>query len=415
MSALIVRIRVWLVQIGFTLGGIRPPGRHVLLASAHADRIGGNLAFIRDELARSHPGVRVKIIAHRAEPGWRGRLRGAVAAIRAGFALARARVIVIDDYFFPIYVTRPRSGATIIQTWHASGAFKKFGRSVGDRSFGAGEALTSRVRIHSNYDVCLVGSARAAPHYADAFGLPIERFVSHLGIPRTDLFFDHDARQEAIRTIRTRYDLPAGRRLILWAPTFRGDRVTDARDPEALDLEVLAQELGEDHVLLLRLHPFIRSRPRIRDEIAGFVRDVSDHPDINELMLVADVLVTDYSSAIFEYSLLERPMAFFAPDLDAYERERGFYFDYRTGVPGPVFESSEALAGWLRNGAFDVEGVRRFRDASFDVADGRASGRVVEQLILPTSAPSGHSGRRAGAAHSRTAGPSSSGEPSLAS
>ena len=76
-------------------------------------------------------------------------------------------------------------------------------------------------------------------------------------------------------------------------------------------------------------------------------------------MLVSDVLVTDYSSAIYEFALLGRPMVFFAPDYEAYERERGFYFDYRTGVPGPIFETTEALAQYLRAGDFDLDRVER--------------------------------------------------------
>jgi CDP-ribitol ribitolphosphotransferase len=100
-------------------------------------------------------------------------------------------------------------------------------------------------------------------------------------------------------------------------------------------------------------------------------------------MLASDVLVTDYSSAIFEFSLLERPMAFLAPDLAAYEKERGFYVDYRSWVPGPVFERTEPLASWLRAGEFDMELVRRFREASFEVADGQATRRFVDQVVLP--------------------------------
>ena len=103
-------------------------------------------------------------------------------------------------------------------------------------------------------------------------------------------------------------------------------------------------------------------------------------------MLVSDVLVTDYSSAIYEFALLGRPMAFFAPDYEAYEAERGFYFDYRTGVPGPIFETSEALARYLRAGDFDIERVDRFREASFDVADGRSAARVTDELIVPALA-----------------------------
>jgi CDP-ribitol ribitolphosphotransferase len=386
MSGLIVTIRTWLVRIGFTLGRLRHAPRGVLLATSHADRLGGNLAFIHAELRRSHPEVEVTVLAHRATAGWRGRLAGGVGALRAGYQLARARVAVVDDYFFPLYVVNPRPRTTVIQAWHASGAFKQFGHSVLDRSFGAGEALTRRVRIHSNYDVCLIGSRTAVPYYAEAFGQPPERFVSRLGIPRTDLFFDADAVERASAEVRHRYRLPPDRRVILYAPTFRGDEVTDARHADDLELPLLARELGSDHIVLVRVHPFVRRRIAIGPELGGFAVDVSDHHDINELMLVSDLLVTDYSSAIFEYSLLDRPMLFFAPDHAAYERERGFYFDYRTGVPGPVVETTSALAAAIRAGGFDLDRVRAFRAASFEVADGHASRRFVEELVLPALA-----------------------------
>jgi CDP-ribitol ribitolphosphotransferase len=302
----------------------------------------------------------------------------------AAYHLATARVFIVDDYFFPIYVIRPRAGTTIIQTWHASGAFKKIGYSVLDKSFGADEALTDRVPIHSNYDVCLVASQAAAPHYSEAFRQPLERFVSRYGIPRTDVFFGEERLARTRDEIRRRYGLTDGRTVILYAPTFRGDSVTDAHATDDLDLEQLQAVLGEDHVVLVRLHPFVRSRTTIGPTLRGFAIDVSDHPDINELMLVSDILVTDYSSAIYEFSLLGRPMAFFAPDYEAYELERGFYFDYRSGVPGPIFETTGDLAEYLRAGVFDTARVERFREASFDVADGHSATYVTDSLILPS-------------------------------
>jgi len=150
-----------------------------------------------------------------------------------------------------------------------------------------------------------------------------------------------------------------------------------------LDLRVLRAAIGDDHVVLLRRHPFVRRATVLGPDLDGFVIDASDHPDIHDLMLVSDVLVTDYSSAIYEYSLLGRPMAFFAPDLDAYEAERGFYFDYRTGVPGPVFETTAQLAAWLHAGDFDLDRVARFRDESFEVADGRSTRRFVDDVVVP--------------------------------
>ena len=386
MNGLVLTIRIVLVRSTFAVARHLRLRRRVVLATAHSPRLAGNLAAIADDLAARHPEIRVVAIAHRPASGARGRVVAAWQAVVAAYHLATARVFIVDDYFFPIYVVRPRAGTTIIQTWHACGAFKKVGYSVLDKSFGVDEALARRVRIHSNYDVCLVASQSAAPHYAEAFRQPLERFVSRLGIPRTDVFFGEERLASTREAVRRRYGLTDGRRIVLYAPTFRGDSVTDARATDDLDLGALADVLRDTHVVLVRLHPFIRSRTVVGPELEGFAIDVSDHPDINELMLVSDVLVTDYSSAIYEFALLGRPMVFFAPDYEAYEAERGFYFDYRTGVPGPIFETSEALAEYIRAGDFDIDQVDRFRAASFDVADGQSAARVTDELIVPSLA-----------------------------
>jgi teichoic acid ribitol-phosphate primase len=302
-------------------------------------------------------------------------------SIRSGFDLARSRLTVVDDYFQPMYAVTPRAGTRYAQVWHAAGAFKKFGYSVLDKDFGKTEEDVANFPIHTNYDVCLVSAMRFAPHYAEAFRQPLDRFDSSIGLPRTDVFFG--ARRNAAEAlVATRYPI-AGRRAILYAPTFRGATISKARTPDRLDFRALRDVLGDDHVLLLRRHPFVRDAEPLDPDLGEFVIDVSDHPDINELMLVSDVLVTDYSSAIFEFSLLDRPMAFFAPDHDAYLDERGFYFDYRTGVPGPVFETTDDLAQWLRARVFDLECVERFHAESFDVADGHASERFVDRIVLP--------------------------------
>ena len=383
MRTLLIRLRTWLVRLGFDIGRRRPVKPHVVLATAHAATLGGNLRYIADELAARRPPVPTVILASRASPGLRGKLAGMVHALRAGYHLATARLFVVDDYFFPMYVITPRRGTARVQTWHAAGAFKKIGYSVLDKSFGADEALVSRVDIHSNYTLCLMPSDAATVHYMEAFRQPRERFSSVLGLPRTDLFFDAAQRARADAAIRDRYDLPPGRRVLLYAPTFRGDTMHAARYDDSLDLAALHRALGDEWVVLLRLHPFVRQAASLDAAPAGFVRDVSDWPDMNELMFVADVLVTDYSSAIFEFALLGRPMAFLAPDADAYERERGFYLDFRRDMPGPIFETTDDLASWIAAGDLDPSRSSAFARASFDVADGHASERFVDRVVLP--------------------------------
>ena len=376
-------MRIALIRVAFALSRRLRLRRRVVLASSHAAEISGNLAFIRDELDRRKPPIPYVVLAHRNEATWRSWIAAFRHNLRAGYHLATARLFVVDDYFFPIYVVEPRRGTTIVQTWHASGAFKRIGYSVLDKSFGADEGLVAKVAIHSNYDICLMASKSAAVHYAEAFRQPLERFVTDIGIPRTDVLFGDESVARISAAVRRRYRLPDGRRVVLYAPTFRGESVTKATSPDDLDLRALHRELAPDHVVLLRVHPFVKQAQPIPPDLASFAIDVSDHPDIHELMLVSDVLITDYSSAIYEFSLLGRPMVFFAPDHDSYMGERGFYFDYRTGVPGPVFETTQQIAGYLRAGQFDLERVARFRDESFEVADGHATERFVDRVVLP--------------------------------
>jgi CDP-glycerol glycerophosphotransferase (TagB/SpsB family) len=385
LRTLLLGARIAAVRAGHAVGARRPVRPRVLLATSHTRALGGNLAILRDALASLPDGPEVVVLTAAGRPrrGWRSRFTALRWEARAASLIASSAVTVVDDYFFPLYPITRRPGTTVIQAWHACGAFKRFGYSLADRSFGADETVLRRVRIHANYDTCLVSSMTVAPHYAEAFGQPLERFRSDLGIPRTDVLFGPERIARVVAAVRHRYAIPADRRVVLYAPTFRGDSVGAARADGLPDWRLLRDRLGADHILLVRLHPFVRDALVIDRELDGFVTDVSGHADINELLHVADVLVTDYSSVIFEYALLARPMVFYAPDLDAYERERGFYFDYRSGVPGPVTDTSEGLAAAIRDPAPDLERVAAFARRSFDVADGAATERALRTLILP--------------------------------
>jgi CDP-glycerol glycerophosphotransferase len=171
---------------------------------------------------------------------------------------------------------------------------------------------------------------------------------------------------------------------VLYTPTFRDDSVFAERPFElGLDTDAFAAALGSDHVLLLRLHYLVREE--LPPPTHAAVRDVSSHPDVSELYLAADVLVTDYSSSMFDFAVTGRPIAFLAYDLEDFQhRVRGFYFDLADEAPGPLVDTTEELVGVLR----DLEGVRtryaeryaRFRERYCHLEDGRATDRVVGRL-----------------------------------
>ena len=381
-------VRVFAARAGATLARLRPIHERVYIVANRDGVLRGNLSEIERAL-RALPAAPTIL----RETGSDDERNGGVPILSLfisvlrivirSYRVASSRVVIVDDYFFPIYPVKKRTGVTIIQVWHACGAFKRFGRATLESEWGADEIFLKWVSIHSNYDLTLVSSASIAQIYADAFGQPVEKISAAFGIPRTDALAPSPRRDATEREVRARLGLTDNRTTILYAPTFRGADLMGAGAPELLDIAALYRALGDQYRLILRLHPFVKSAMRVPDEAKDFVVDASREPDVNEVMLAADILVTDYSSIIFEYALLNRPMAFLAPDLAAYERERGFFFDYRSGVPGPVVQTTEQLLTWINAKAFDLPRVAKFAAESFDVMDGHATERLVEQVVLP--------------------------------
>jgi CDP-ribitol ribitolphosphotransferase len=380
-------VRVLAARAGAAAARLRPIQERVYIAANRDGELRGNLAEIHRALQSRSPAPRI-LVDVEATLERRGiSLISLVAGVfhiaLRSYRVASSRLVIVDDYFFPIYPVKKRPGVTIVQVWHACGAFKRFGRATLEAEWGADETFLKWVPIHSNYDLTLVSSASIAPIYAEAFGQPVEMISAAFGIPRTDALLPSSRRDADERTVRERLGLRDGRTTILYAPTFRGADLKGAAAPELLDIAALHRALGSEYRLILRLHPFVKYAMRIPPEVGDFVVDASAEPDANEVMLAGDILVSDYSSIIFEYALLNRPMAFLSPDLAAYERERGFFFDYRTGVPGPIVETTEQLARWILAKQFDLQRVRAFAAASFDVMDGRATERFMSDVALP--------------------------------
>jgi CDP-glycerol glycerophosphotransferase len=214
----------------------------------------------------------------------------------------------------------------------------------------------------------------------------VEGEMLETGYPRDDVLARPD-RDVLGAEVRRRLGVPEGKRTVLYAPTYR-DNVFDRRGRYRLDLQLdlalLRRSLGDDTVILFRKHHYIVDP--VPTDPEGFVRDVSQYPDGTELMLAADVLVTDYSSMMFDFANTGRPMLFFTHDLDAYQDViRGFYFDFVKEAPGPLLRTTEELAGALG----DLDAVRAtyadryeaFVRRFCELDDGHASARVVERVF----------------------------------
>ncbi|MDR0285154.1 MAG: CDP-glycerol glycerophosphotransferase family protein, partial [Propionibacteriaceae bacterium] len=387
----------------YAVAALRPvrPGS-VLLVTNRSPRLVGNLKYIRDYLA-AHPSP-VSSVTEIVLPGGRAGLRRRFRAERAlVWRMATTQYTVVDDFLPAVYPLRLRRGTRLIQVWHALGALKRMGYSRGGR--GGGPASDSLA--HKNYTDVIVSADGVRSCYAEAFAVPLHA-VRATGAPRSDLFFDQVKQAEARVRLLERVPTAANRRVIVFAPTFRGPSRREAHYPaKFLDLDRLGAALGGDDLFVIRHHPFVTTRVPIPSKWADRIIDLSDYPEFNDLLLACDLLVTDYSSAIFDYALLRRPAVFYVPDLADYIRDRGFYDDFAAYTYGPVVQDFDGLLGALGTTVVDEAQLARFRERFLNRCDGHATerfvGTVLPRVGAPVVAPLGSRGARNGVPRARTA------------
>jgi CDP-ribitol ribitolphosphotransferase len=350
-----------------------PTGNRILFASEARPSMGGNLLRIHDRMVErgldQQFDFRYSFRVPHTVDKW--------GTLRVIFLLATSDIVLIDDYFGMLEPLKLSPRTKIIQAWHAGSGFK----SIGYSRFGNYGSPKLR-NAHRKYTYALTGSRHLVPVYAEAFGIE-ESAVIPTGLPRIDTFLDPE-RTEAVRA-KFYVDHPhlQGKKIILFAPTFRGRGNQNAfYDYDRIDFAQLYDVCGDDAVVLFRMHHFIRTTVPIPAQYADRLFDFSAFPDTNDLLHLTDVLITDYSSIIYEFALLNRPMLFFAYDKQIYSATRGFHRDYDQTAPGKVCDTFEELVKALRNEDYDLWKIDEFRRENFDAIDTNAADRVIDWLIL---------------------------------
>lgn len=294
---------------------------------------------------------------------------------------ARCGTLILTDSYLPAFACKPRKDTTVIQLWHACGAFKKWGYSTADNSWGADKKTLKRYPLHNCYSKVCVSSKSVIPFYAQAFNCD-ESIIEAVGVPRTDVYFDSDFKSTARQKLENKIPNINERKIILYAPTFRGANVKSAYTDIQMDYELLKSALGDRYVIINKFHPFVKNGKKIDDSYADFVFSSPDDMDISTLLCASDIVISDYSSLIFEYSLLSRPMIFFAYDLEEYDKERSFYYPYRDFVPGDIAQNTQELIDAIvkTENNFNTEKVDAFRSNFMNACDGNSTKRILKWI-----------------------------------
>ncbi|MFE0255037.1 CDP-glycerol glycerophosphotransferase family protein [Streptomyces sp. NPDC059010] len=294
-------------------------------------------------------------------------------------ALARAEFWV-DNQSYPLKLTK-RPGTTYIQTWHGS-ALKRMGFDEAGWKLKSRPEQAEQQRTLDRFDHFLIRSEHDVRTLAKAFRLR-EKTLLRVGYPRNDeLVAARGATERS--ALADELGIPADKKVLLYAPTFRqqGGR----RFALPFDVDRFAEEFGDEYVLLVRAHYL--NHVVLPPSVRGRVIDVSDHHDVTPLLALADALITDYSSVMFDYALLDRPMLFFPHDYEEYVHEgRGTYFDLLERAPGPVVRTEDELHSVLREQSLEEQTVKYASARERFVADfgeydeGTAAQRIVDEFF----------------------------------
>ncbi len=334
----------------------------IILADAHHDQLPESMVLLRQRLTeKGYPLTEYIYNVAKMPP-----LRSMWISVRFMRLYARAKIVFICDNFLPVSACKKSERTTVVQLWHACGLMKKMGYDTTE-DIPAGY----KGAVYRNYDLMTVSSPGCVEPMRNAMRLP-EGILQPMGVSRTDAYFDPRWLQECRRDFYSRYPEAAGKKTVLWAPTFRGN----AADPRQVGMEAidqLEQELGAGYFVIRKVHPHVDTRCCLSNCAIPTER----------LLPVTDLLITDYSSVLTEFLMFEKPYVLFAPDREEYMKTRGFYLPYDSFGPCIVTDPSRLAQGVRETLEHpDLEWIRRNRKFHVSACDGSSTDRLLEYLKL---------------------------------
>lgn len=369
--------------IVYRVNCIRPVNKKlVVFADAHKMKCPVHMEMLRERLLLEDYDVR-DFFFDIDKVGYK---KGFVMMLQFMKLYATCGHVIICDNFLPVASCKKRKATDVIQLWHGPGAFKKFGYdTVDDIPKGY------KGNVYNNYDLVTVSGEACVPYFERAMRInrvdypkPLhgKNIVRPLGISYTDRLYDRDYINACKDRLRYEYPDSDGKKIVLWAPTFRGNAANGKLvGEEIVDRLAKDDSICNDFYIIKSIHPHIKSNEKTQSDF-GMKTD--------ELIACADILITDYSSVFFEYLIMDKPIIFFAPDYNKYSSKRGFYLNYDE-LPGYIIKDNEKDEEKLKNKLAEAichvscdddmrEKRKRYREMYMLQCDGNATDRIVSYI-----------------------------------
>ena len=326
----------------------------VTLISRQSDFPSEDFLMLKAEIEKQSPKTEVKLLSKklRKSPGALISYIGHIFVQM--YHIATSKTVVLDSYCIAVSVLKQRRSLRVVQIWHAMGALKRFGLSILGEEEGSDPKLAKAMRMHRNYTHVLASGKACVKPFAEAFGCD-EKSIVIGSLPRVDRLMSEEIKQRTIDKIFDIYQelkqaKDCDKKIIVYAPTFRKHKDIST------EIEDLINTISsEERIIVIKKHPLMKLCIEDRPGVI-----IDDTFSTEEMLYIADYVIADYSAIVFEAALLNKPMCFYAFDLDEYMASRSFYLDYEKDMPGAICKDVDEVETVLKDFCFDLEAVKNF-------------------------------------------------------
>jgi CDP-ribitol ribitolphosphotransferase len=341
-----------------------PTKDKVVFISRNSRETSLDFRLLVNEISKSKNDLKIVILNHRMS----NKFRHMIDILIEMYHLATSKSCVIDSYVIAVSILKHKNTLKIIQIWHGLGTVKKFGYNTLDKKAGSPSWLAQLMNMHRNYSYVCCGSKAMAPVFATSFNVP-KNIIMPIGMPRVDYLLDKKQQTKNRQKILEKYPNLCGKKVILYAPTFR------KRD------KIRAQELIDEidfseYALIIKQHRLDKTKYQQNQNTIIF----KDNYDIVELLPSAHYVITDYSAVVFEAALLSKPIFFWDYDFEKYEDSCGFSFDYKSTMPGIISPSASKIIEAIKQNDYSLAQIKDFARKFVDVRDGTCTKRIKELI-----------------------------------
>lgn len=363
---ILLKFAIAILNLIFGMMKLLPVQDKITFISRQSNEKSEDMVLLEASLREKSPHTELVFLCRMVENGLLAKIGYCFHMLTQMYHIATSKAVILDTYCICISVLRQRSSLLVVQMWHALGSLKKFGLSILGDGEGRDKGIADAFSMHKNYTYVLTSGQACAKHFGEAFGYGADH-MAVMPLPRVDKLTDLSLREETIRRIYEAYPEFCGKKVVVYAPTFRKGRdisreisaLADAFDPA-------------EYAFVLKRHPLMS---------VGTVNGIVDEAFTTiEMIFAADYVICDYSAVVFEAAVIGKPLFFYPFDYDAYGVNRDFYIDYRAEMPGFISPDPAALAEAVASERYDLERVRTFGEKYVQYQSG-CSDRLADFIL----------------------------------